>query len=75
MLDEEQAPIPFRARCFENCAFYLLQQYNFISHTVFNFWGVVFCSALEFIHLLRTQSFPKNQHFLPPDMHTFMSIR
>ena len=25
------------------------------------------------IHLVRTQNFPKNQHFLPPDAHTYVS--
>ena len=26
------------------------------------------------IYLLRSQNFPKNQHFLPPDTHTFMCV-
>ena len=27
-----------------------------------------------FIHLVRTQNFPKSQHFLHPDTHTYMCV-
>ena len=29
--------------------------------------------CLGIIHLVRTQNFLKNQHFLPPDMHTYVT--
>ena len=30
--------------------------------------------SLGVIHLVRTQNFPKNQRFLPPDTHTFVCV-
>ena len=32
-----------------------------------------FLSVLKKIYLVRTQHFPKKQHFLPPDTHTYVS--
>ena len=29
---------------------------------------------LRVIHLVRTQNFPKNEHFLPPDTHTYLCV-
>ena len=29
---------------------------------------------LGVVHLVRTQNFPKNQHFLPPDTHTYVCV-
>ena len=31
-------------------------------------------TRLRIIHLVRTQNFPKNYHFLPPDKHTYVCI-
>ena len=28
---------------------------------------------LDIIHLVRTQNFPKKQHFLPPNAHTYVT--
>ena len=35
-------------------------------------WNDQHCPGI--IHLERSKNFPKNQHFLPPDTHTYMPV-
>ena len=38
--------------------------------------SVSLCNNLHgIIHLVRTQNFPKNQNFLPPDTHAYAHVR
>ena len=48
--------------------FALSMSSNFVS-----FLSEIFKQGM--IHLVSTQYFPKNQHFLPPDMHTYQGVR
>ena len=40
---------------------------------------IIYCKTLDLIrigiiHLVRTENFPKNYHFLPPDTHTYVRV-
>ena len=41
---------------------------------LFIFLSVVKATILGIIHLVRTQDFPENFYFLPPDMHTYVCV-
>ena len=42
---------------------------------LFIFLSVVKATILGIIHLVRTQDFPENFYFLPPDMHAYQEVR
>ena len=47
---------------------------NEIKFNLFIFLSVVEATILGIIHLVRTQDFPENFCFLPPDMHTYVCV-
>ena len=51
--------------------------FNWLSNSSYevdvSIYKTFICNA-GVIHLVRTQNFPKNQHFLPPDMHTYVCV-
>ena len=37
-------------------------------------WDLYFVVSVGIINLVRTQNFPKNYYFLPPDTHTYVYV-
>ena len=52
----------------------LLKIFDLYTITDYFLHTLLLSTTVEFgiIHLIRTQNFPKNQHFLPPDTHTYV---
>ena len=47
---------------------------NFIFCAVYAVLQILRYMYIDVIHLVRTQNFLKNEHFLPPDTHTYMCV-